>query len=205
MLDLVRRRYAPRVNMHRQGLLSKLEAYVPSTEPEALSRDRIIAFVRVHPDCFERSLRVGHVTGSAWLLDPTGEKVLLTRHRKLGKWLQLGGHADGNPDVLEVALREAREESGIADIVPISKKTFDVDVHRIPARGGEPEHDHYDIRFLLRVSGDATFRVSDESDDLAWVSKSELPTLESDESVLRMHRKWQKLDVVWPQLRDVGL
>ena len=180
--------------MHRQGLLSKLEAYVPSTERDAHCRDRIVAFVRANSECFERSLRVGHVTGSAWLLDPTGESVLLTRHRKLRKWLQLGGHADGNPDALEVAMREAREESGIADIVPISKGIFDLDVHRIPACDGEPEHDHHDIRFLLRVSGDAKFRVSDESDELAWVSKSELLTLATDESVLRMHAKWLSLD-----------
>ena len=176
--------------MHRQGLLTKLAAYVPSTDRDARCCERIAVFVRTHPDCFDRSLQIGHVTGSGWLLDPKGERVLLTRHRKLGKWLQLGGHADGHPDVLEVALREAREESGIPDIVPVSEGIFDLDVHRIPARDAEPEHEHYDIRFLLRVTGDPTFQVSDESIELAWFSQSDLPTLETDESVLRMYHKW---------------
>lgn len=153
----------------------------------------MIAFVRRHPDCFERSLAIGHITGSAWILSGDGKRALLSHHRKLNKWLQLGGHADGDADVLRVALREAREESGLAGITPVSADIFDVDVHAIPARSGEPAHLHYDVRFLFRVTGDERFRVSDESHDLAWVAPDELPALGVDESVLRMHRKWLAL------------
>ena len=146
-------------------------------------------FVEAHPDCFERSLREGHVTGSCWLLDASGTHVLLTHHRKLDRWLQLGGHADGDPDLLRVALREAREESGLEDIVAVSEAIFDVDVHAIPARGDEPRHLHYDVRFLLRAGRDAPLRVNHESKALAWIKLSEVARLSPDESLLRMVAK----------------
>jgi 8-oxo-dGTP pyrophosphatase MutT (NUDIX family) len=176
--------------MHRESLLARLQAYVPIDAADAAQRDRIAAFVRAHPDCFVRSLAVGHVTGSAWLLDPAGRRVLLTHHRKLQKWLQLGGHADGDPDVLQVALREAREESGLPDMAPVVEDIFDVDVHPIPAQGGVPAHDHYDVRFLLRAARAEPLRISDESVALAWFTQEEVPKLAVDESILRLHRKW---------------
>ncbi|MEK6676417.1 MAG: NUDIX hydrolase [Planctomycetota bacterium] len=176
--------------MHRNSLLQLLEVYVPEDDTDRAQRDRIVGFVRENPDCFERTLPIGHITGAAWLLDRSRSRVLLTHHRKLGRWLQLGGHADGDPNVLEVALREAREESGIGDIRPLSTAIFDVDVHPIPARDSEPQHFHYDIRFLLGVTDTEEFEVSEESHDLAWVAMSEVPNIDTDGSVLRMHRKW---------------
>jgi len=175
---------------HREWLLGRLGAYVPAEEAEAASHRRMSAFVQQHADCFDRRLSCGHITGSAWLLDRKAERVLLTFHRKLGMWLQLGGHADGNPNVLEVALREAREESGIACIAAVTGGIFDVDVHSIPARGTEPRHEHYDVRFLLQTVDSDRFIVSDESVALKWVSPDELVTLNVDESVRRMCRKW---------------
>jgi 8-oxo-dGTP pyrophosphatase MutT (NUDIX family) len=183
--------------MHRLPLLTMLARHQPFDGRESDSLARIAVFVRANADCFERSNRAGHITGSAWLLNGSRRRVLLTHHRKLNKWLQLGGHADGEADVLRAALREAIEESGIGEtegalIEPLSTAIFDVDVHRIPARGDEPEHFHYDIRFLLgvRPGVDPPIRASDESHDLKWVTKKELPRLDVDESVLRMHCKW---------------
>lgn len=177
--------------MHRRELLRLLAAHRSIDSVEERSRRRIVDFVGGHRDCFERTLGIGHVTGSAWLLDRDGSRALLTFHRKLGRWLQLGGHADGDCDVLAVALREACEESGIDGIEPASLEIFDVDVHRIPARPSEPEHDHYDVRFLLRVTGDDAFRVSEESVSLRWFSMKELAEIETDDSVRRMARKWR--------------
>jgi len=176
--------------MHRQDLLQKLRAYAPIDEVDRLCVARFIAFVERRPDCFERSLAEGHVTGSAWIVDASGRRALLTHHRKLGKWLQLGGHADGDPDVLAVALREAYEESGIEGLVPVTSGIFDLDIHRIPARPGEPEHFHYDVRFALRAPAQARLVVSSESLDVAWVELDRLESLDTDESVLRMRRKW---------------
>lgn len=179
--------------MHRKNLLDQLRRHVPQSDRERQSTRRTVDFVRAHPDCFERSLAIGHVTGSAWLLDAAGDNVLLTHHRKLGKWLQLGGHADGRPDVLAVALQEAKEESGIDEIVPLSPDIFDVDVHRIPAGEEGAAHDHYDIRFLMQVRADTPYRVGRESIDLGWFSETAVMKLEVDRSVRQMCEKWRRL------------
>jgi 8-oxo-dGTP pyrophosphatase MutT (NUDIX family) len=110
-------------------------------------------------------------------------------HRKLGRWLQPGGHADGDADVLAVARREAQEETGLAEIVTVDPAIFDVDVHRIPARPGEPEHWHYDIRFLLGASREASLAASAEANGLAWVALDQIASLDTDASVLRMVAK----------------
>lgn len=149
---------------------------------------RFEAFVDAYPDCFHRTCRVGHITGSAWIADRTGERVLLTHHRTLARWLQLGGHSDGDRDTLAVALREAHEESGLA-VRALDETIFDLDVHLIPARNREPAHYHFDVRFLVQAEGDR-FRVSDESIDLQWVPANGVGMLTDDESVLRMARKW---------------
>lgn len=179
--------------MHRRRLLALLERYAASgrmrTE-ERPSLERLVAFVRRRSDCFERTLLEGHITGSAWLLNRRRDAVLLTHHKKLGLWLQPGGHADGDADVARVALREAREESGIADVTLLCEGVFDVDVHAIPARGAEPEHFHYDVRFLVGTSKSDQFIVSDESHDLAWVRRDAVSTYATDASVLRLADKW---------------
>jgi 8-oxo-dGTP pyrophosphatase MutT (NUDIX family) len=174
--------------MHRRTLLDRLAAYLARHPEESATVDRFMEFVGDHPDCFERACAPGHVTGSAWVLDSRGERALLTHHRKLDIWVQLGGHSDGDADTLAVALREAGEESGL-DVRAIEPHIFDLDVHRIPARRGEPEHDHYDVRFLLQAVDDR-FTVTDESHDLRWASRSEIPALTQEDSVLRMVRKW---------------
>lgn len=172
--------------MHRDPLLALLAAYRSLDEEDAASCRRIADFVRAHPDCFERSLLVGHVTGSAWIVDPARSRCLLTHHRKLDRWLQLGGHADGQSDVLAVAMREAREESGLRSLRVVDAAVFDCDVHWIPERKQEPGHWHHDVRFLLEADPDEPLVVSAESKDLAWVSLDEVPRLADDASVLRM-------------------
>lgn len=177
-------------DMHRQDLLSKLDRYRPTDPAEIESRQRIIDFVEATPDCFKRSHLAGHITGSAWLIDESRSRVLLTHHRKLDKWLQLGGHCDGDADVLGVALKEAVEESGIDGITPVSEEIFDLDVHPIPARGDVPAHHHYDIRFLCRIDGNPAFTVSDESHELAWLAPEAILEMTVGNSILRMREKW---------------
>ncbi len=153
----------------------------------------ILEFVTQHKNCFDRTLSIGHITGSAWIIDTERRHALLTHHRKLDRWLQLGGHSDGEPNTLEVALREAREESGLERVTPVTEAIFDVDVHLIPARGDEPEHHHYDIRFLLEADRDTPLVISEESNDLAWVPLDEIAQRVSDASILRMLRKTREL------------
>ena len=177
--------------MHRGGLKARLAAYRARWPVESETVARFEDFVDSHPDCFHRSCRVGHVTGSAWIVDRTGERVLLTHHRKLGRWLQPGGHSDGETDTLAVALREAEEESGL-EVRALDAAIFDLDVHPIPALPGEPAHHHFDVRFLVRAEHDR-FRISAESHALEWVPAEGLGALTNEESVLRMARKWLAL------------
>lgn len=139
---------------------------------------------------FERSNLHGHFTGSAWLVDASGKRALLTHHRKLQRWLQLGGHADGDSDLASVALREAGEESGLLGLT-VEQEIFDVDRHWIPERKHEPGHWHYDVRYVVHAGESEDFVVSEESMELAWVSIEELARAEGiDESLQRMARKW---------------
>lgn len=167
---------------------SQLDSYRTSDDAERTMVEATRSFVRQFSNCFERSLSCGHITGSSWIVDRSRQFVLLTHHQKLDRWLQLGGHCDGDADVLRVALREAREESGLQGIRPISAAIFDIDVHPIPARGQEPAHLHYDIRFLLEANRSEQLRLSDESKALAWVSIDSIPDL-GNESLTRMARK----------------
>lgn len=179
--------------MHRRPLLDALAVYGRSGRMLAEEEDdrrRMLAFVESHADCFERSLLEGHVTGSAWILSHDRTATLLTHHKKLGLWLQPGGHADGDPDIWQVSLREAVEESGIDDLKMPSTEIFDLDIHEIPARKNEPAHLHYDVRFVVYAPAGARYVVSDESHALAWVKKEDVASYDTDASVLRMVQKW---------------
>ena len=185
--------------MHRRGLLTLLDRYERHFVNEAHVVQRIRSLVESRADCFERSCRPGHITASTWIVSHSGDRCLLTHHRKLNLWVQLGGHTDGEHDVLAAALREAREESGLRDLQPRfwsdEVLPLDLDVHVIPplcdANGQllEDEHEHHDIRFLLVADPQQTLEMSDESHDLRWFDSSEVRQVTSEQSVLRMQRK----------------
>ena len=178
--------------MHRELLLEKLSRCIPFDLHEKEMLDQIELFVGEHTNCFERTLLVGHITGSAFIVNKERTHTLLTHHHKLDKWLQLGGHSDGDPNTLQVALREAEEESGLKNIVPITEEIFDVDVHEIPERKNEPAHFHYDIRFLFEADEHEPLTITSESKDLAWIPLKEIEDYTTEESVLRMVRKIKK-------------
>jgi len=177
--------------MHRRNLLEQLNHYLHGYPEEAHTVTRFVEFVQQNPRCFERDCWVGHVTGSAWLVDPSGERLLLTHHKKLDMWLQLGGHSDGDPDTPAVALREAAEESGL-QVSILQPHIFDIDIHEIPARKDDPAHFHFDVRYVV-AAGHDDFVVSEESMALAWVEIDQLETYTTEESILRMRNKWRAL------------
>lgn len=165
----------------RATLDALLTAHRPADGAEADSLVRIRAFVDSATEPFDRRTLPGHLTGSAFVVDGDG-RLLLVHHRRLGLWLQLGGHAEGEADAAAVALREAIEESGLDDLVfhpavcdaagrPL---LLDVDVHPIPPAGAEPAHLHFDLRFLLTTTRPADVaHVEAESHALAWVDLDE--------------------------------
>lgn len=142
---------------------------------------------------YQRNHLPGHITGSAWIIDESKHYVLLTHHAKLNKWLQPGGHADGDEQVLRVALREAEEETGVKRFTLLQKEIFDIDIHPIPERKDFAAHDHYDVRFLLQANKNDALVVTEESHDLAWVKLSDLPTYNASPSLQRMAEKVTRL------------
>jgi 8-oxo-dGTP pyrophosphatase MutT (NUDIX family) len=179
--------------MDRIQLLQALSAYSTEDGTEQQFIARFKALLQ-HPDAFQRSHLPGHITGSAWISDEQNNNVLLTHHAKLNKWLQPGGHADGDEHVIRVASREAEEETGIKEFSFVTGGIFDLDIHVIPARGDMPEHLHYDIRYWLRASSQLPLMVTEESHALRWVPLSELGVLcQGNESIMRMVRNMDKL------------
>lgn len=178
--------------MQQASVLQLLSAHQAFDPHEQQMLERTTSFVREYETFYSRDLLVGHLTGSAWIVDETLSHALLLHHGKLNKWLQPGGHIEDDADLLAAALREAQEETGV-NVRPHSPAIFDVDVHEIPARSHEPAHFHYDIRFLLVADRTAPLLVTSESKDLAWVALEKIETLTQEESVLRMVRKTEWL------------
>ena len=162
-----------------------LAAYAPRDAHQAEQRAFFLRWIDAHADAALRTCLAGHLTASALVVDHSGTRALLTLHRKLGRWLQLGGHCDGDTNLASAALREAREESGIAGL-EIDPLPIDLDAHRIPARANEPEHWHLDTRYLVRAPADARELVSEESLALRWFALEELAELPTDDSVRRL-------------------
>jgi len=178
--------------MHRKPLLHLLALYQKSllvTQEEQAMLAHAIAFVKNASDCFDRSNRYGHICGSALILNAAKDSCLLMHHKKLDRWLQLGGHADGQFDILDVALKEGFEESGIGGLVPLLPTFFDIDVHCIPERLEVPAHFHFDIRFLLIAPEGAVPVQNHESKAICWIKLSEVTTLTQERSVLRLVEK----------------
>jgi 8-oxo-dGTP pyrophosphatase MutT (NUDIX family) len=204
--------------VHRQDLLEVLSLYgetwgagiVPyptfAAAEESAHVAAIRSFVEAKASCFERSEPSGHITGAALVVSPGLDRVLLTLHAKLGLWLQLGGHADGDPAVERVALREAEEESGLTGLTLLpyeeqlgalagrqlaSPLPFDMDFHQIPPRKAEPAHVHYDIRYLVVADPARSLTITNESKDLRWFAIPEAKRLTAERS---MQRQFEKLE-----------
>ena len=177
--------------MQRAAVLRLLRAHhARVADPhEAEMLTQVVCFVEAHSDCLLRTCAEGHLTGSAWIVDPRRGRTLLVHHRKLDKWLQPGGHADCDPDLMSVALREAREETGLTRLRVVSTELYDVDRHWIPSRAETPGHWHLDLRFLIEADPDEPLVVSEESHDLAWVELSRVSGLNPDASLRRMALK----------------
>ena len=181
--------------MKKFKLIQMLEDYKSNFQEENVFKEKMLAFIKQYHNCFERSLEIGHITASAWILNKDRTKALLMHHNKLNKWFQLGGHCDGNSDVLEVAIKEAQEESGIINIGPVSQKIFDIDIHLIPDNKKEKAHYHYDVRFLLCVTSDEKISQNQESKELRWISRDKVDLPTDNPSVVRMFNKWVFLTI----------
>jgi 8-oxo-dGTP pyrophosphatase MutT (NUDIX family) len=173
---------------HRARLAAQFADYFRRW-PEEKVADAGFSELLFDPDPFVRERLKGHFTGSAWLVSADGLRTLLTHHRKLDRWLQPGGHADGDADLANVALKEALEESGVTGLRVDGTAIFDLDHHWIPERKGVPGHWHFDVRYVVHATDSEDYVVGEESHDLAWRPVSEVFQT-SDQSLQRMARKW---------------
>lgn len=181
--------------MHRQQLLNLLNNYRTRFMDEAGFVSNATHFVQQHTDIFHRELLPMHVTGSAWVVNPTRDRVLLLHHRKLDQWFQPGGHADGDADIVRVALKEASEESGIDEsaIRLVDDGIFDVDMHVIQASHEAPRHEHIDIRFLVEIDDKIAVPGNDESHQVIWVGLNQVLRFNNNRSTYRMLEKTRSI------------
>lgn len=182
--------------MDRNTLKNQLEVYRTPYEDEAAFIDDFIE-LSLDPLAFKRERLEGHFTASSWIVNKKRTHTLLTLHRKLGRWLQLGGHADGNENLLEVALKEAEEESGLTSLKLVEESIFDIDKHIIPQRPHVPEHFHFDVRYLIEADINEPLKMSDESISLAWIAfDSVVDMIGYNPSILRMLDKTSKSEIL---------
>jgi 8-oxo-dGTP pyrophosphatase MutT (NUDIX family) len=173
------------------GFEDQIRQYQPSAD-EVKFRTKFLDLLS-HPDAFQRTHLPGHITGSSFIISDDLKHTLLVHHAKLNRWLQPGGHADGDHDVAGVALREANEETGLARLTLMHPGIFDLDIHVIPARKDFPQHEHYDVRYLIHGSMDEKIVVSEESHDVKWVPLVDLEKYNGEPALLRMREKVVKL------------
>lgn len=161
------------MNLHHAAA-TDLVAWRPPDGRQAALRDGFLAHLRAHPDGTWRTCAPAHITASAAIIDPAGHRILLVKHRKVGRWLQPGGHCEtGDASLADAALREATEESGIIGLRLIPG-VLQVDRHPAPCNPGVVD-EHLDVRYLVVAPAGAVPLVSDESDDVRWFGWDELP------------------------------
>jgi 8-oxo-dGTP pyrophosphatase MutT (NUDIX family) len=178
--------------MH-SSLLHQLQNYQPLDAHETRMAARLRRFLESAQNPFERELagqapEHGHVTGSAWIVNQEYTKCVLLHHAKLGKWVQPGGHCDGDCEVRNVAQREAIEETGLR-VTPLQNGIFDIDIHEIPEYWNTPAHLHFDVRYLFVADPAQEIISNHESRGVRWLSLEEAAALSNEESVLRMVEK----------------
>ena len=189
LLCLIRRLFNTAMKNLKQLLKTYIQKY-----PYEVNAIKMLNFFDNHDDCFEKDNLPGHFTGSAWVISPDKNKILMTHHKKLNMWLQLGGHADGEKDLKSVAIKEAKEESGFNNFSILSEEIFDLDIHKIEPMSENPEHLHYDVRFLLEADPKKqNIIISEESHDVKWIHLDDVLEYNSEASISRMVEKTKKL------------
>jgi 8-oxo-dGTP pyrophosphatase MutT (NUDIX family) len=177
---------AGHVGLAASGDLAVARATIAAVDDPGLAatRRRMLALVDGRAGALHRTCEPGHLTGSALVVDAGAERVVVMLHRKLGRWLQPGGHADGDANLAAVALREATEETGITGLAVVPRP-IDLDIHRVRPPG-EPEHEHHDLRFLVLAPPGAEPVGNHESRAIRWARPDELPALGADPGLLRL-------------------
>jgi 8-oxo-dGTP pyrophosphatase MutT (NUDIX family) len=171
-------------------LRKQLIEYITDNEEELNYKTSMLKLISKEGElAFSRKSEAAHFTASAWLIDQSEKKILLIKHNKLNKWLQPGGHADGQQELEEVARKEAFEETNLNKLKPFVEGIFDIDIHFIPEHKNIKAHYHYDVRFAYWVDNVDETQINNESKAFKWLSENEVINLTDNTSILRMLRK----------------
>jgi len=173
-----------------EKLLEALRQYMPKDASEQEFRLKMIKLLEANgTKAFNRSTYPAHFTASGWLINSEASKALLIHHKKLNKWLQPGGHADGETDLFKVVCKEVFEETGLQYFNQIEDSVFDIDIHAIPARPNKPAHEHYDVRFLFITRPGDQVVINGESLSFKWIELENIASLTDNRSIKRMAEK----------------
>jgi ADP-ribose pyrophosphatase YjhB (NUDIX family) len=167
-----------------------LKQYNPETEKEKKYKNKMLElFESKREVAFTRQNIQAHFTASAWIIDPNSHEILLLHHKKLNKWLQPGGHADGEMNLEKVSRKEAFEETSLMDLSLVIKGIFDIDIHPIPEHKGVLQHYHYDVRFAYFCTDRTKTQINSESNKFQWIEIEKVKDLTDEPSILRMVNK----------------
>jgi|LGOV01.1.fsa_nt_gb 8-oxo-dGTP pyrophosphatase MutT (NUDIX family) len=174
---------------YKQALLYELNNYIAFDDEEKLAKDQILDYLDCNDVILAKENLKGHIVASAWIVNKSRNQVVLTHHKKLNIWAQLGGHKDENENPFDAALREGYEESGLENTIILNSKTFDLDVHIFPPNENSKEHYHYDIRYIFEVEDNSELTISSESKDLRWIDFDNLENVTNEKALIRMKMK----------------
>ena len=164
--------------MNRQELLNQIEYYPPFNEHEEKDKALILGWISNNENAFSRENTVAHITASAWVVNKDRSKVLMVYHNIYNSWSWLGGHADGETDLLAVALREVKEEAGISHVSPVSEEIFSLESLTVDGHVKKGKyvssHLHLNVTYLLEADSEEAVSIkADENSGVAWFSPEE--------------------------------
>jgi len=170
--------------------MEALKQYKPQSDLEQEFKNKMLRLYETKRNkAFSRENIEAHFTASAWIININTKEILLLHHKKLDKWLQPGGHADGETDLEKVARKEAIEETSLDNLRLIKNEIFDIDIHIIPENKGIPEHYHYDVRFSYFCGSNEKTQINHESNAFQWIEINKVESLTKEPSILRMVKK----------------
>ncbi len=176
-------------------LIEEIKDYQPSCEQEERDKAVILAFLDAHDDAFQRENLVAHMTASAWVVNPARDKVLMVYHKLYDSWAWTGGHADGETDLLSVALRECREETGVQHVRPVSEEIYSLEILTVEGheKRGQyvPSHLHLNLTYLLEADDADNLQICEaENSGVRWFSLDDALTAPSEPWMIeRVYRK----------------